>query len=289
MQDRPQEALSGATSNRRAFAALPCGNADHHALLGHYDRIGGQLTAERETRRSLEVKLAAMTQRAEAAEREVGVLNAVVEASGIQKIIADFEARVREANERTEGWREEFEYVRKDRNEAYGRALAAEERVQQGLLRESRLIGYLETLVELRISPRSAVHPTEAWIVCTSCGSLTCEDGEGKISADSIEHARECKLKPIIDDLARWKTLGLDVSRELRWLREVVVQSGILERLGRCPSCKAERTNGEQHDDDCPLMKIATMLVDKQIEASIEARRVRTAELRAEIEEAERL
>ena len=29
----------------------------------------------------------------------------------------------------------------------------------------------------------------------------------------------------------------------------------MLERLAQCPACRAERTNGEWHDDDCPLIE----------------------------------
>jgi DNA repair exonuclease SbcCD ATPase subunit len=41
---------------------------------------------------------------------------------------------------------------------------------------------------------------------------------------------------------------------EIDRLRATIKATGILASLGQCPSCLAERTNGEQHNEDCPLV-----------------------------------
>lgn len=41
-------------------------------------------------------------------------------------------------------------------------------------------------------------------------------------------------------------------------LIQAVTMLGGLERFAQCPVCQADRTNGEWHDDDCPMVAVAT-------------------------------
>lgn len=54
----------------------------------------------------------------------------------------------------------------------------------------------------------------------------------------------------------RQKTMDRLVSENAR-LRGALRVTGGLESLAQCPSCMAERTNGERHDEDCPFVQAA--------------------------------
>jgi DNA repair exonuclease SbcCD ATPase subunit len=55
-------------------------------------------------------------------------------------------------------------------------------------------------------------------------------------------------------------------AEEVVRLRHAVVHG--LGAIAACPSCGAERTNGEQHDDDCPLLPYLREQEDRRAAAS---------------------
>lgn len=68
----------------------------------------------------------------------------------------------------------------------------------------------------------------------------------------------EDRVAELMRELHTAKT-GASIWRDERdRLRHALVTRGGLDQLAQCPSCMAERTNGERHSDDCPLM----LLVD---------------------------
>ena len=71
---------------------------------------------------------------------------------------------------------------------------------------------------------------------------------------------REGVVLPVVDagpqpdEIVRLQ-MALDAAEaEVERLRGALRVTGGLAVLAQCPVCLAERTNGEHHDDDCPLV-----------------------------------
>lgn len=62
-----------------------------------------------------------------------------------------------------------------------------------------------------------------------------------RLSHLAVAHARAVNLYAEAADEVRRLQFGVAVG---------------LERLAECPSCRADRTNGERHDDGCPIVAI---------------------------------
>jgi hypothetical protein len=172
--------------------------------------------------------------------------------SGIAAVRERYEMLLEQARAREVGWREEFEHARRRSGEETDRAIRAEELIEQGLLREHQMVRHLEALTAIPLLfARDA-----GMIVCSVCNGHTTK--QGATPAD-IEHVRDCSLKQAQDSIRRWNEDGgmarQNVAGELALLRSAVVAVGI-DRLEGCPSCGADRTNGEWHRDDCPLLPL---------------------------------
>ena len=85
---------------------------------------------------------------------------------------------------------------------------------------------------------------------------------EKELSDSTIRECAELLYDDIIEDDVAIDALVLDaikrMSEERDRLRHALVTRGSLDHLAQCPSCLAERTNGERHEESCPLM----LLVD---------------------------
>ena len=82
---------------------------------------------------------------------------------------------------------------------------------------------------------------------------------EKELSDSTIRECAELLYDDIIEDDVAIDALVLDaikrVVEERNRLRATVRTTGVLEALAQCPSCLAERTNGEFHEEDCPLVQ----------------------------------
>jgi hypothetical protein len=67
------------------------------------------------------------------------------------------------------------------------------------------------------------------------------------------EWRQEVGMRAYRGAIGRQKTVDRLLVENAR-LRGAIRTTGVLERLAQCPVCLAERTNGEQHQEDCSLV-----------------------------------
>ena len=104
--------------------------------------------------------------------------------------------------------------------------------------------------------------PTELETAQQAIGRLTIQlrqaQEEAELSDSTIRECADLLHDDIIEDDVAIDALVLDaikrVVEERDRLRGAVRNTGSLGALAQCPSCLAERTNGERHEDDCPLV-----------------------------------
>lgn len=87
---------------------------------------------------------------------------------------------------------------------------------------------------------------------------LQSAQAEKDLSDSTIRECADLLRDDIFDDDVAIDALVLDaikrVMAERDRLRSTVRATGVLGALAQCPSCLAERTNGEWHEEDCPLV-----------------------------------
>jgi len=239
-------------SPARRRVRVSCGNRDHARLLLWHDMWARTVHEADDTREKQREQIDALRARIASLEAENRYLRMSGAERGTDAVTARYEALVAQSGERERGWREEFEHVRDDRNEQADRALRAEELVEQGLLREHQLIGFIAMLLD---GPAIFLLD-EDMIRCAVCGGHTTK--RPPHSAE-VEHFRDCTAKRAREYVRRWNEEGgvarSLVAGELANLKRAAIELG-LDRLGTCPSCGAERTNGEWHGEDCSLVPI---------------------------------
>lgn len=237
----------------RRRAAQSCDNPEHVRLLAWHDMWMRSATEHDSTEEQRREALKMLEHKLLAAEAQVRYLLALGTTSGLTFEQKRHAVEMEQSRGRERLWREEFETVRQERGEAIDRAIAAEELVEQGLLRESMLIRHLE---KLAAAPYLFQYDAGVYS-CAQCGGHTT-----KLMAEptEIQHLRGCTLLAILSDIQRWREDG-GLAREraegeLGRLRAALVASGTLEKLAECPSCGADRTNGEWHKEKCSLVPI---------------------------------
>jgi hypothetical protein len=81
---------------------------------------------------------------------------------------------------------------------------------------------------------------------------------EADLSDSTIRECAELLRDDIVEDDVAIDALVLDaikrVVEERDRLRGTVRDTGVVERMAQCPSCLAERTNGERHEENCPIV-----------------------------------
>jgi hypothetical protein len=88
-------------------------------------------------------------------------------------------------------------------------------------------------------------------------------------SAEEVECLRqrleltETRVYDLTVAQTRATALLLETQAERDRLRHALAVGG-LEAMAQCPSCGAERTNGERHDDACPLMRALQAELDRR-------------------------
>lgn len=251
-QDKAEAVQEESPARKRAVRS--CDNAEHSRLLQWHDlwrrtvsEHDNESARLREALKSLEHKLLA-------AEAEVRLLRLMEFQQGSEETRRIQEAKLRQAREREAGWREEFAYVRKEWGLAIDRAIAAEERTEQGLMRETQMIRHLETLTNGYLCYSFTGSGSLSRVECRNCAGWA----RGSVM-ENVEHTPTCPVGKAEEDVRHWQKEGgvlrHDTESEMGRLRRAVVMLG-LDRLGQCPGCEADRTNGEWHKDGCSLLPI---------------------------------
>jgi hypothetical protein len=152
-------------------------------------------------------------------------------------------------------YKDELTRLRQDRDEQIQRSLIEEERAEQGILREQMME---ESLLEL-IGMVTVVNtdPSNQTVGCLGCLTYMREKDPSK-----LVHLKTCRVLKAIERVEEFRQRrGTTEPRrdpeELVRLRQAIMVTHGLSMLAACPSCGAERTNGERHDDRCPLMALA--------------------------------
>lgn len=98
---------------------------------------------------------------------------------------------------------------------------------------------------------------------CMLCGAVTLTDDRF-----ALKHGQGCPVPEAIATITdigerigrQPYTVASDQDREIAELRHALAVGG-LWAIAVCPSCSADRTNGERHAEDCPIMRAQHELI----------------------------